>query len=87
MDGFNNDDDDNNNNSSNNILNMFIMYYWLNFYQHWYANRITGRLNAVHNVGYSDEIILPSPNGISYHSNSVVLCDVRTDLTIDFFFT
>ena len=68
------DDDDNNNNNNSNNSNICIQYYWLNFDQHWHANRITGGLCAVCNVGYSHVPTLPSPTGLSHHSNFAVLC-------------
>ena len=79
-------DNDNNNKYNNNLPNKHhIIYYWLNFDQHWpwhSANRITCGLCAVRNVGYSHVPTLPSPNGLSLRSSCVVLCEVRIDRTI-----
>ena len=62
-------DNDNNNKYNNNLPNKHhIIYYWLNFDQHWpwhSANRITCGLCAVRNVGYSHVPTLPSPNGLN----------------------
>jgi len=47
------------------------------------SNPVTGGLCTVRNLGYSHVPTLPSPTGLSHHSNCGVLCEVRNDRTIN----